>query len=333
MGKEGAPSSLPLVPFPHRAEAFSSWLSRLAARYDLRADHLACHAGYPLRGAGELDCYLLPQADRNLAVMTGLSRRSISAMRCGMPQRRLWVRDHHVWCRECVRDALLEGDEPWERRSWRTGATVTCDRHRQLLEEVCPQCGKTGAGCLFVSEKGRLRALCAVRGGKINLWGKPSAVQLPWGLAVNRTTLRCLNALTTDLNRSLVGQPLRTQWRGVSSDRPLTTIVEELTLIILITINYLPRPQPPLYWMQEQSDWKAAFHYTPAMLPVALAAGILMLASILLSDEQFFEELVFWDPLESQIPNEPLTADNYVVWLHPKVRTWGRQIVTAPFGP
>jgi hypothetical protein len=142
-----------------------------------------------------------------------------------------------------------------------------------------------------------------------------------------------LNALTTDLNRSLVGQPLRTQWRGVSSDRPLTTIVEELTLIILITINYLPRPQPPLYWMQEQSDWKAAFHYTPAMLPVALAAGILMLASILLSDEQFFEELVFWDPLESQIPNEPLTADNYVVWLHPKVRTWGRQIVTAPFGP
>ncbi|WP_244983375.1 hypothetical protein [Acetobacter okinawensis] len=58
-----------------------------------------------------------------------------------------------------------------------------------------------------------------------------------------------------------------------------------------------------------------------------------MLASILLSDEQFFEELVFWDPLESQIANESLTADNYVVWLHAKVRTWGRQIVKAPFGP
>lgn len=58
-----------------------------------------------------------------------------------------------------------------------------------------------------------------------------------------------------------------------------------------------------------------------------------MLASILLSDEQFVEELVFWDPLESQIANEPLTADNYVVWLHLKVRRWERQIVTAPFGP
>jgi hypothetical protein len=113
----------------------------------------------------------------------------------------------------------------------------------------------------------------------------------------------------------------------------LTAIVEELTLVTLITINYVPKPQPPLYWMQGQSDWKAAFHYTPAMLPMALAAGILMLASILLSDEQFFEELVFWDPLESQIANEPLTADNYVVWLHPKVRRWGRQIVAAPFGP
>lgn len=79
-------------------------------------------------------------------------------------------------------------------------------------------------------------------------------------------TLRCLNALTTDLNRSLVGQPLRTQWRGVSSGRRLTAIVEELTLITLITINYVHKPQAPLYWMQEQSGWKAVFHYTPAML-------------------------------------------------------------------
>ncbi|MGD7070820.1 TniQ family protein [Acetobacter oryzifermentans] len=332
MGKEGTPSSLPLVPFPHRAEAFSSWLSRLAARYDLHADHLALHAGYPLRGARELDCYLLPQADCALALMTGLSQRSIRTMRCGMPQRRLWVRDHHVWCRECVREALLEGDEPWERRSWRTGATVICSRHRRVLEEACPRCNKIGKGCLFLSDKGRVQPLCAVKGDKINLWGDALGDQLPWGLTIDRTISRCVNALSIDLCRSLVGQTLRAQWRGVSRERRLTTIIEELTLITLITIDYLPRPQPPLYWMLEQSDWKAAFHYTPAMLPTSLATGIIMLVSVVLSDHQFFEDRVFWDPSECQVACEPLTPETYVMWLHPKVRSWGRQIISAPFG-
>ncbi|GAA10312.1 hypothetical protein ACLEIY_18215 [Acetobacter tropicalis] len=135
-----------------------------------------------------------------------------------------------------------------------------------------------------------------------------------------------------DLCRSLVGQTLRTQWRGVSRKRRLTTIVEELTLMILITIDCLPRPQPPLYWMLEQSDWKAAFRYTPAMLPVPMAASIIVLASVVLSDHQFFEDRIFWDPSGCQIACEPLTPETYVMWLHPKVRSWGRQIVTAPFG-
>lgn len=264
--------------------------------------------------------------------MTGLSQRSIKVMRCGTPQGRLWVRDHPVWCRQCVREDLLEGDEPWERRSWRTGAAVFCERHRRVLEEACPRCNKIGKGCLFLSNKGRMQPLCAVKGDKINLWGEASDDQLPWGLTIDRTISRCVNALSIDLCRSLVGQTLRAQWRGVSRERRLTTIVEELTLMILITIDYLPRPQPPLYWMLKQSDWKAAFHYTPAMLPVPLAVGIIMLVSVVLSDHQFFEDRVFWDPSECQIACEPLTPETYVMWLHPKVRSWGRCLISAPFG-
>lgn len=310
---------------------FSSWLARLAARYDLRADYLAVHAGYPLRGARELDCYLLNQADLTLVDMTGLSHRSIKAMRCARPQARLWVRDHPVWCRQCVREDLLKGDEPWERRVWRTGATVFCEHHRRLLEEVCPRCNKIDKGCLFLSDKGRMQPLCAVKGDKISLWGRAPDDQLPWGLTADRTMLRCVKALSMDLSRSLVGQTLRAQWRGVSRERCLTTIVEELTLMILITINHLPKPQPPLCWMLEQPDWKASFRYTPAMLPVSLAAGIIVLASVILSEHQFLEERIFWDPSGCQIACEPLTPESYVMWLHPKVRTWGRRLISAPF--
>ncbi|ASL40903.1 hypothetical protein CBI36_11090 [Acetobacter oryzifermentans] len=57
-----------------------------------------------------------------------------------------------------------------------------------------------------------------------------------------------------------------------------------------------------------------------------------VLASVVLSDYQSCEDRVCWNPSECQIACEPLTPETYVMWLHPKVRSWGRQAVTAPFG-
>ncbi|ATI12908.1 hypothetical protein FKW50_08105 [Acetobacter pomorum] len=56
-----------------------------------------------------------------------------------------------------------------------------------------------------------------------------------------------------------------------------------------------------------------------------------VLASVVLSDYQSCEDRVFWDPSGCQIACELLTPESYVMWLHPKVRTWGRRLISAPF--
>lgn len=327
-------TSLPIVPFPKTGEALSSWLARVGARYDLRADHILRYAGHTRYSARELDWRICHSADQALESVTEMGQRSLLQMRCGT-RGRLWGRDHHVWCRSCLQEDLEEFGEPWERKTWRTGASIICFRHKRLLEDICPRCLKTGEGCLFVCENGRLRGLCALKADKVLLWIREPKSQLPWSLVLNRNFLHRVNVLTRDLNRILHGNSPHSLWRGVSKTRSLMTVVEEFLWVVLMTLNAFPKPAPPLHWMLEHGNWQGEFHYTPAMLPINLAAGIMMLASILLAAPLSLRqsEKVSWNPNGRRDFSEDLTIENFSTWLHPAVKSWGTNLVSAPVGP
>jgi len=48
------------------------------------------------------------------------------------------------WCPDCFEEDRLQGGSPYFRLAWDVGAVKACSKHGVRLEEVCPDCGRTG---------------------------------------------------------------------------------------------------------------------------------------------------------------------------------------------
>ena len=155
--------TLPIRVLPLPGEALDSWLEEVSARTDTPFGQTLHHLGFPFRtqqsrGAGDLrppDWTILlrdEEVDR-LARASGLAPNAITAMtlaryfphtvhldleRRHVDRKLLWGRGSGSrYCPDCLR----EHRGRWQ-LFWRLGWAFACTRHRRLLADCCPQCGR-----------------------------------------------------------------------------------------------------------------------------------------------------------------------------------------------
>ncbi len=140
-------------------------MGRVAARYDLTADHLASHVlarrSIGIQRVEHLDHRADVELELALATTTQMTPDRIRALRIAGDDgsASCWHRLTLAWCPECVRTDLADTGEVYERAVWRLGCCVTCPVHGIPLEDRCSRC-MAGARCRFRAIDGRLRLAC-----------------------------------------------------------------------------------------------------------------------------------------------------------------------------
>ncbi|MGW1196542.1 TniQ family protein [Streptomyces sp. NPDC002536] len=155
--------TLPLRVDPLPGEALDSWLEAVSARTDTPFGQTLHHLGFPSRtqqsrGAGDLrppdwTILLRDEEAHRLARASGLTPETITAMtlvryfphaihldleRRHVDRKLLWGRGSGSrYCPDCLR----EHQGRWQ-LFWRLGWAFACTRHRRLLADDCPDCGR-----------------------------------------------------------------------------------------------------------------------------------------------------------------------------------------------
>ena len=138
---------LPLAPPMLPDEALSSWLARIAARYDLHADalvrHLLTNAANATAMVGCLDYQTVAPLEAALAAMAGQPVAGFAAHRLtGLVDhpRTAWPRTKPAWCPLCVAQDVAAFGEVYGRVAWLLGGVLLCTAHQCLLIAECPRC-------------------------------------------------------------------------------------------------------------------------------------------------------------------------------------------------
>jgi hypothetical protein len=163
----GLSGPIPLAPRPLPGEGVLSWVSRVAARYDLAGSELIAglRGGDGVRSARMacLDWREDPELEALLARATRLDRARIGAMRLvseASVNPAVWRRRGLAWCPDCVRADVARHGETYGRAAWRLGCCVVCPLHRFFLVEVCTACG--WGRCHLQARRSRQRLVCEV---------------------------------------------------------------------------------------------------------------------------------------------------------------------------
>ncbi|MGK4582083.1 TniQ family protein [Kitasatospora sp. HPMI-4] len=158
----GAPRTLPIRLDPLPGEALDSWLEALAQRLDTPLGDVRSHLGFPVRDRSgnhlrdvpsDWTIALREHETSAIAHASGLSPAVITAMtlahydqralridlaRRHVDRRVLWGRGRGSrFCPDC----LAGSGGRWQ-LAWRLGWAFACPRHRRLLADCCPNCGR-----------------------------------------------------------------------------------------------------------------------------------------------------------------------------------------------
>ena len=127
----GAVARLPLAPLPLPDEALSSWIARIAARYDLSADALVRHLLLGEPNVGGIVRYIddrpCPQLEVALAEAAGQPEMDFAARRLpGLTEHPgvAWPRQQPAWCPICLFEDVAALGEVHARRNWRLGGAA-----------------------------------------------------------------------------------------------------------------------------------------------------------------------------------------------------------------
>ncbi len=282
---------LPLAPRPHPGEAISSWMERVAARYDLTADHLASHVlarrSIGIHRVEHLDHRGDAELELALATATQMTPDRIRALRIAGDDgsASCWHRLTLAWCPECVRTDLLDTGEVYERALWRLGCCVMCPVHGIPLEDRCSRC-MAGARCRFRAADGLLRLACT--GCERLVDPAPhSAVNDTsmgaFGVCLTPALIRLAGQLQGDLQAALAGIQPKRPWGFVQSASGLNTVVRNLTFCIVMSTRVKcelrielpdPRPGSPFQITYDPITLGALPHY-PAYGALAIIAATL----------------------------------------------------------
>jgi TniQ protein len=300
---------LPLVPRPHSGEALSSWVQRIASRYDVGGDDLIRHVlgqdGLWLGRLDRLDACADRELETALADAGQIDVRRIRGLRVVRDDgaARCWHRVRSAWCPACLEHDLARDGEVYGRAYWRLGCTVLCPVHALPLEDRCDRCWTQGR-CRFFPSPGRIRLVCATCGCCVDprSWRAASSGRLEtesgFGVRWTPALTALVRRLQDDLQAALAGARPAQQWAGIRTAAGLIRVVRDL-VETLIEANGV-RAEKQFTW-QEIAQGEVRFvaePITPAALSVGQARDALAIVAALLESagrRALGDELWCWD--------------------------------------
>lgn len=329
------PPPLPLAPRPYPGEAVSSWVTRIAARYDVLADDLVGHVlGWRSTSVGRaerLDHHTDAELEAALAKAARIPPATISNLRIvgDDGSTSCWHRTALAWCPECIRGDLAQHGEIYERAMWRLGCCVLCPRHQVPLEDTCRRC-MAEARCHFQCADGFLRLACNTCGRLVDPAvcperGLEDGGVGAFGVCFTPPLSRLVGDLQSDLQAALAGSRPRRAWGFVRSAKGLLVAVRDLTLCIILATRMTCEPRIEL------PEPKAGQAFAPVHEPITLAAlpqfaayGVLAIAAAMLrSLEGGSGPRHHWRP---DGLTSIMNASSFVAWLpadeRRRLRSW-----------
>jgi hypothetical protein len=261
---------LPLAPRPHHDELLSSWLARVAARYDMNAselrtaitDSLSKGRQYPRvqvrRGIDfelpEIELEILAQAVRvnpktllDLDIATSfpsIPDKWVSQTGAEDIINRTFIRTGEIswsYCAHCLNEDRSLGRDAYIRQSWCLGCYGYCHRHRTPLAQRCHSCGATGS-INYSMGKTTWILTCSECNSPQNKMTR-SASNMSWekpGFRAGDKYIKRAHAIVIkfekDLFRALTGFKPSPQWMGTTKPKEFLQAVEDH--ITLLTTNY-----------------------------------------------------------------------------------------------
>jgi hypothetical protein len=325
------PPPLPLAPRPYPGETISSWLRRIAARYDILADDLARHVlgwtAYRDHPAERLDHRADAVLEAGVARATRVDLETIQGMRIVPDDGSAsgWHRARQAWCPACLDADLAERGEVYERALWRLGCCVLCPEHAVPLEDGC-RCCWPPAPCRFQGIEGRLRLACGVSRSLLDPAGGSRAAP-DMGRVGDREVKQLVPVLKRfqdDLRRALASSPPLQSWGLVRTAKGLSTAVRDLTLAIILATRI--KFEPPIEAVPPKPGQAFALIHlpvTPAVLPTSTALNVLARVAALL--RTLPQGNIGWRQWLPDPATELESAASFMTWLP----SWERRLLAT----
>ncbi len=315
---------MPLAPRPHVGESISSWVARVAARYDITGDDLG-RLIIDERQSGQwvgvacLDHHADLISQAALASAARIDAARIDALRIvsGDGSASCWHRDTPAWCPACLQSDLLHNGEVHGRAAWRLGCSVVCPIHNVVLDHRCRRCD-ADARCRYRPADGRLGLICDVCERPVVL-NREINVRSTWTEGAFRVVLTpqlfgLVQTLQRDLQAGLAAAGRPCAWGPVRSAEQLMVVVSALTLAVIWSVDLRVAPRLDRYAIARGQAGAAAYEpITLALLTPYAAFGLMTLIA------------VFLDGLRSECHRDhvwrpdgmtrPLTMRSFLAWL------------------
>lgn len=289
------PLAPPLLP----DEALSSWVARIAARYDLSATALARHWLPSEPGVGGMARWIddrpCPRLEAALAEAAGQPGMDFAARRfpgvAAHPEV-AWPRQQPAWCPICLFEDVAARGEAHARRSWGTGALLLCAIHGCLLVSECPRCLGTIS---YQPVNGRQRLWCVRCEDVADNVLEPSRVPF-WPFGLPQQHRRCRTVSLTDQARrlllhlqrtrlsALLGQHVRAPWTRRLKRHGVAETLRRLCFVMLGPL-WEDADRPPLVHLPGGHTWRLPDDWTPGLLPPFIAAPALLASVTFLAAE------------------------------------------------
>jgi hypothetical protein len=290
---------LPLVPPPLSDEAISSWIARVAARYDASPYDLA-RVLLP-KEAGYADMYRLIDSrvsaplEAALSEATGLPEINFAVRRVvGLTadQRTAWPRRTPAWCPRCVIQDVVGSREVYARREWGFGGYVICPKHNRLLRTTCPRCLQQA---MYRPVDGKLRLWCSRCRSCVDTMPELVAIRT-WPPRVQPAERPCraitlqpqarslLLQLQADLLVLLAGQQTRRMWTGKLKPQNVLGVLRDFSFVMLGPLGEAPYRAAPGR-SRKQIDGPPPDDWHVGALPPEIAAPVLLTCAIFVAHE------------------------------------------------
>jgi len=320
---------LPLAPPPLVDEAISSWIARVAARYDASPYDLA-RVVLP-KGAGYSEMYRLIDSrvaaplEAALAEATGLPETDFAVRRVAgltADQRTAWPRRTPAWCPRCVIQDVARSGEVYARREWGFGGYLICPKHNRLLRTTCPRCLQQS---MYRPVDGRLRLWCSrccscvdtmSELGAIRTW--PPRVQ-PAARPCRAITLRpharsLLLQLQADLVVLLAGQQTQRRWTGKLKQESVLAVLRDLSFVLLGPLGEAAYRAAPGRSRNRIDGWPPDDWHL-GELPPEIAAPVLLICAVFVTDKTEIQIAgVSWDRRVLADGEGPAMNTETLVW-------------------